>query len=384
MEMIRFDIENLSKQLPSYYRIHSLAVRNEPLPRTVTRKLKRFEIQKEEEERRKGKASGQALSGPAEDHPRFREHVGAVIAELVRESKSDAGALNPEMNIELDLGFDSLARVELLGLAEARLGTHIDENQASRIFTLGELIDAFETATASDVVVGKSWKEIIEAASADQIREHYIFSQRPVLNVFWLVVMRVFRLLSKTFLRLRCFGIEKLPRSMPFLICPNHDSFLDGPLLVSLLPWNAMSHLFILGYSDYWQSALSRRIAEMCRIVPIDANANLVRAMQAGAVGLKQNNALLIFPEGTRSIDGHVAEFKKGAAILAFELGLPIVPVGIRGTYEAWPREGSFRFHPVEFHFGEPIDPKAFSTTADPYGALTEKLRNDVKALSGD
>ena len=82
----------------------------------------------------------------------------------------------------------------------------------------------------------------------------------------------------------------------------------------------------------------------MCNIVAIDPNVNLIRAMQVGAVGLKHGRVLLIFPEGTRSIDGHVAEFKKGAAIMAYELGVPIVPVGIRGTFEAWPRGGNFRF----------------------------------------
>jgi 1-acyl-sn-glycerol-3-phosphate acyltransferase len=103
-----------------------------------------------------------------------------------------------------------------------------------------------------------------------------------------------------------------------------------------------------------------------------------------GAVGLKHCRALLIFPEGTRSIDGHVEDFKKGAAILAYELGIPIVPVGIRGTFEAWPRGGSFGFHPVEFHFGDPIDPRAFGEAKEPYAAITDKLQKDVKVLSGD
>src|SRR5204863_1202564 len=84
METIRFDIENLSKQVPSYYRIHSLAIRNEPLPRTVTRKLKRFEIQQEETEQRKAKeVKTPKPEQRAEDHPRFRDRAGSVIAELV-------------------------------------------------------------------------------------------------------------------------------------------------------------------------------------------------------------------------------------------------------------------------------------------------------------
>jgi hypothetical protein len=103
--------------------------------------------------------------------------------------------------------------------------------------------------------------------------------------------------------------------------------------------------------------------------------------MQAGAAGLKTGPVPFDISEGTRSIDGHVAEFKKGAAILAVELGCRIVPIGIRGSFEAWPRGGGFRLHPIEFHFGDPIDPKGFAGSADPYSALTEKLRKDAKAL---
>jgi long-chain acyl-CoA synthetase len=385
-EMIRFDIENLSKQVPSYYRIHSLAVQDEPLPRTVTRKLKRFEIEQEQVERRKTKLAGgkQEPAPPREDDARFQGRVGSVIAELVHDAHPDAIGLSPSMNIELDLGFDSLARVELFGLTEARLGVHIDEQQASRIFTLGELVDAFEAASSSEKAIGRSWKEILESPVTEDIGKHYIFKKRPLLNPMSLVAMRGLKLLGQMFFRLRCFGLEKLPSRMPFLLCPNHESFLDGPLIVAVLPKRILYNIFILGYSDYWQNAFSRRLAEMCKIVAIDPNVNLVRAMQAGAAGLKQGHPLLIFPEGTRSIDGHVAEFKKGAAILAFELGVPIVPIGIRGTFEAWPRGGRFRLHSVEFHFGDPIDPRAFAEGADPYAAITEKLRKDVKALAAD
>lgn len=389
LEMIRFEIESLSKQVPSYFRIHSLAVRNEPLPRTVTRKLKRHEIQQEESERIKNHDQPGTSSGkPAEDHAQLREGVGLVLAELVREAKPEAGALSPSLNLELDLGFDSLGRVELIGLTEARLGVHIDEQEAARVFTLGELINAFKKAGVPKVsgeppAGNTSWKEIIRSAPEDAAEAHHIFKPRRVVNPVVFSLMRLMRFSGRLGFGMHCYGLEKLPQSRPFLLCPNHVSFLDGPLLVSVLPRWIIYKIFIIGYSDYWKSAFSRVLAQICQIVPIDSDANLVRAMQVGAIGLKRGRVMLIFPEGTRSIDGRIAEFKKGSAILAYELGVPIVPVGIHGTFEAWPRGGRFRFHPIEFHFGDPIDPKGFVNTSDPYAAITDQLQKDVKRLSG-
>src|SRR5204863_10082512 len=113
-----------------------------------------------------------------------------------------------------------------------------------------------------------------------------------------------------------------------------HESFLDAPMLYAVLPSRVIANAFSLGYSDYWEGRLSRKLAELTNIVASDPNVNLIRPMQAGAVALKRNKLLLVFPEGTRPIDGHVAEFKKGAAILSYELGVPILPVGINGTFE--------------------------------------------------
>jgi long-chain acyl-CoA synthetase len=89
-----------------------------------------------------------------------------------------------------------------------------------------------------------------------------------------------------------------------------------------------------------------------------------------------------VFPEGTRTIDGKLGDFKKGSAILACELGIPVVPVGLKGAYEMWPRGGGFRRHRVDIGFGEPIDPKRFSSAADPYAAFTEALKSAVKQLA--
>src|SRR5206468_8581307 len=106
------DLETLSKQLPSYYRILSFSIRNEPLPRTLTRKLQRFEIQREEQAKKNAAVRRDAV----QEHSRFQEGAGAVVAQLVHRAKPDIGPLDVGMSLELDLGFDSLARVEWLGL----------------------------------------------------------------------------------------------------------------------------------------------------------------------------------------------------------------------------------------------------------------------------
>ncbi len=380
METIRFEIENLSKQVPSFQRLHSVDLRNEPFPRTVTRKLKRFEILAEEN--KKSRAAARPADGT--DHPRFRQGIGLVLAELVREVKADVGPLEPSMNIELDLGFDSLTRVELLGNAEARLGVHVDEEAAMRIYTLGDLVDAFEAAQPNEAGAGRNWGEILSAQATEGLKDHYILDKRTLLNPLAFACMRVLKLLAGVFFSLKYTGLDKLPKSGPFLLCPNHESFLDGPFLCSVLPRRVINNIFMLGYSDYWEGAVSRRVARACNIVAVDPNVNLVRAMQIGALGLRHGKVLLVFPEGTRTIDGHIQEFKKGAAILAHEVGVPVVPVGIRGTFEAWPRGGSFGFHPAEVVFGDPIHPQNSGAGPDVYSRITARLQNDVRILSGD
>jgi len=374
---IQVDLETLSRQLPSYYRILSFSIRNEPLPRTVTRKLQRFEIQRDEAAKKNAAALGDAVVEDA----RFSEGAGAVVARLIREAKPEAGPLDVSMSLELDLGFDSLARVELLALAESQLGVRIDQEHASRIYTLGELIDAL-TAANTEAGRGKTWREILEVPPGDALHQREVL--KPSAFILWssYASIKVAKLLFRVFLRLRYTGLEKLPHQSPFIFCPNHQSFLDGLLLISLLPKRVIDNIFILGYAGYWEGPVMGFLAKMCRIVVIDSGANLVQALQLGALGLRKKGVLLIFPEGVRTIDGKLAEFRKGAAILACELGVPIVPVGVKGAFEMWPRGGSFRLHPVEIHFGDAIQPKDFAGVPDPYTAVTETLKAAVQELA--
>jgi 1-acyl-sn-glycerol-3-phosphate acyltransferase len=110
--------------------------------------------------------------------------------------------------------------------------------------------------------------------------------------------------------------------------------------------------------------------------------------MRVSAAGLKAKQNLIIFPEGSLSCDGDLQVFKKGAAILARELRIPIVPVAIHGSFEAWSKVGGrIRFTPISVTFGKPFEPD-YQETADEdrdqeYARFTQHIRDAITSLLG-
>jgi 1-acyl-sn-glycerol-3-phosphate acyltransferase len=122
-------------------------------------------------------------------------------------------------------------------------------------------------------------------------------------------------------------------------------------------------------------------------VIPIDPDTHLLRAMRAGAAGLKAGKILNVYPEGQRSFDGELREFKAGAAILARELKLPIIPVALDGAFRVWPRHSwRFRLAKIRIHFGQPILPEEITASDDEtaYDQLTTTLRQRIQHLLDD
>jgi long-chain acyl-CoA synthetase len=139
--------------------------------------------------------------------------------------------------------------------------------------------------------------------------------------------------------------------------------------------------MFYVGTSEIFGSGLWNYLGRSFKLVPVDPDSNLVNAMRAGAFGLRQGKNLVLYPEGERSIDGTPKKFKKGAAILAAHLRVPIYPVALDGFYDAWPRSRRFpRFSRLKIRFGDPIDPPAEGekNSEESYAQLTDKLRRRV------
>jgi 1-acyl-sn-glycerol-3-phosphate acyltransferase len=197
------------------------------------------------------------------------------------------------------------------------------------------------------------------------------------------VVTRTIKLLWSIRAPVKVEGLENLPSRAPFLLCSNHQSFLDPAILLAILPLRVLLQLFAVGTSEIFGSGFMRRVARILRVVVVDPDANLIPAMRAGAYGLRQGLSLILYPEGERSIDGTPRNFKKGAAILSIHLQVPIVPIAIDGFHDAWPRGKSFqKISPLKMKIGEPIQPPPEPQASEAaYAKLTAELKGRVSGM---
>ncbi|MFZ0761937.1 MAG: AMP-binding protein [Candidatus Sulfotelmatobacter sp.] len=388
-EVIRYDVESLSQQIASTKRIGSYEIWQEDLPRTTTRKIKRFEVEKRVQANQARKlAEGSDL--PAEPplssgEAAWLDQAGVQRAlKIVRAAaRTPPPTLRPSHNLELDLGLDSMERVELLSQIEEQLGGDVEESQLAAIYTVRDLVDAVLQSAASGAggpgtrTTFAGWKAILaEEPNAEDVTA--LVRPHPISNAFWYMVSRVIQVVALDRFHLRVRGMEKLPGSGAYIISSNHQSYIDPIILASNLPAPVFDRVFAVGTSEIFGQGLMLRLARSLRVVVVDPDANLIPAMRAGAFGLRQGRPLILYPEGERSIDGIPRTFKKGAAILSIHLQVPIVPAAIEGFYQAWPRNKSFQgFTPLKIVFGDPIVPPPESEASD---AAYEKLTADLRA----
>src|SRR5438128_10447615 len=348
-EVIRFDIEGLSQQLPSTKRIGSYEIWPENLPRTTTRKLKRFEIEKrvrakqgEKPEDGSELAAEKPLNAEAQTWLEQSDVQSAL--KIIRErARTSLARISTTDNLELDLGLDSMQPVDLLAALEEHLGGEVEESRLAQMYTVRELIDAVREsvgsgkAAAGPRLQSAGWKAILAEQSHDP-EVLALSKSRPISESILYLLSRLLQVFALDRFDLHGSGLDKLPKTGSYIISSNHQSFIDPLILASLLPWPVFRNLFAVGTSDIFGLGLMRRLARWIRVVVVDPDANLIPAMRAGAFGLRNGRILILYPEGERSIDGKPRVFKKGAAILSVHLQVAMLPVGIEGFQEAWPR----------------------------------------------
>jgi long-chain acyl-CoA synthetase len=393
-EVIRFDIESLSQQIASTKRVGSYEIWQDDLPRTTTRKIKRFEVEKRVKANQAKKLSDD--SDLPDERPLTEDEAAWLDQpevkrglKIVREAASNAPEnVRPTHNLELDLGLDSMQRVEVLSQLEEELGGNVEESQLASIYTVRDLLDAVLASAASG---GKAparaafagWKTILAEEPTDP-EVLALKDPAPFFDTVWYPLSRMIQMVSRDLFHLRISGIENLPAHGPFILSSNHESYIDPVVLGSVLPREIMENTFSVGTSEIFGQGFMRRLARWLRVIVLDPDANLVPAMRAGAFGLRQGRVLILYPEGERSIDGTPRIFKKGAAILSIHMQVPIVPVAIEGFYDAWPRGKSFfqKLAPLKMVIGRPISPPPESAASEKtYEEFTAEVKAKIVAM---
>ncbi len=395
-EVIRFDIEGLSPQIASTKRIGSYEIWQEDLPRTTTRKIKRFEVERRVKANQAKKLTDDAdvptetALTPEESSWLERPEVQRGVAILREAARNAPSHMRPTLSLELDLGLDSMQRVEVLSRLEEELGGNVEESQLAEIYTVRDLLDAVLQSAASGQGAPRAafagWQSILaeEPTDPDVLA---LKNPHPAFGDFWYPLSRVIQMIARDLFQLRVSGLENLPPRGPFILSSNHQSYIDPVILTSVLPRETMENAFAVGTSDIFGQGFMRHLARWLRVVVLDPDANLVPAMRAGAFGLKHGRVLVLYPEGERSIDGTPRIFKKGAAILSIHMQVPIVPVAIEGFYEAWPRGKNFfqKLARLQMVVGKPILPPPASEASEAaYEKLTAELKTRVVAMWED
>lgn len=180
--------------------------------------------------------------------------------------------------------------------------------------------------------------------------------ERSLLKRLWYEFLHIFcRLMAVVLFRIRCEGRENVPKRGGALVLSNHQSNLD-PVLIGLACDRRLNYL---ARETLFAFAPFRLLIESLDAIPIDREGLGLAGLKETLRRLKRGELVLIFPEGTRTRDGEIAPLKPGFSALAQRSNVPLLPVGIEGSFAAWPRWQVIPL-PATIHirFGLPILPE--------------------------
>ena len=285
--------------------------------------------------------------------------------------------VRPLNHVETDLAFDSLDKVGLQGFIEKTFGAKVGADTMAgfpHILAIAEHVAGHKTHIDEEAADTVDWAQTLREAPAAGV-------EIPASSATLPMLARLFRVFFGLYNRLEVRGKANLPAQGPYILAPNPQSYIDGPVVLAGLPSAIVSGCYSYATEEHVQSSQRRFFARRHNVVLMERSRLRDSILQLGEV-LRRRNVLVIFPEGTRTRDGHLGDFKKTFAILASELRVPVVPVCIKGAYEALPRWRRWlKPHKVSVEYLEPLsirDGEDYDTFAKRVReAVAGKLRKD-------
>ncbi len=354
-EIKKDGIDVYNQTTSSYKKILKLHILYEELPKTRLGKVQRFKL-----------AESMKQSAEKKEHKKnnFNSEEYQLIKGHIEEDKGIE--VFPDDHIEIDLGLDSLDKVSLQVYIENTFGVKINAERIADHETVKKLslfVDKMKTKINLEKI---NWNDIIKETVNIKLPKSRIS--------FWFIV-KIFKVFFKIYFRFTIKGAKNIPHS-PCIITPNHQSFFDGVFVATGLKYELLRNSFFYTKAKHVQKNWLRKFANNNNMIIVDVNQDLKLSIQALAEALKQNKNIVIFPEGTRSLNGKLGDFKKTFAIISKELNVPIVPVAINGAFDILPKGSHFPkpFKKVSIEFLKPISP-----TGQTYFTLAEHTKEAIQ-----
>lgn len=347
-------IEPLNVKVSSYKRIGGLYITYRELPRTRLGKLQRFKL--EELVEKDGETEEEENDGPVSEELR-------IITEFISAEKGRK--VRPMHHLEYDLALDSLDRVGLQVFLSQNFGVEIEASEILRFQTVANLAEHV-AATKTRLEEGRTdWSAILREKVQFKLPESWIPTR---------LAMRLSRYVFKLYFRYRTRGLDNIPDE-PCIIASNHQSFFDGLFVASLLRTAQIGKTYFYAKAKHADKPIFKFLAQRTNVIVVDLNNNLKESIQKLAEVLRLRKNILIFPEGTRSANGNIGQFKKTFAILSRELNIPVVPVAIKGASDALPKGSIFPrpLKKVQVEFLEPLYPENYT-----YDQIANIVRNRI------
>ena len=363
-----------ARTLPPHLRLTGFAVTRQPLPRTQLGKLRRHLLPALYENAHAAQGTTHEAVLSEADTAMLAPPLAAALWHWIHTRYPDQ-AIALDTSPQLDLGVDSLGWLDLTLALEREFGIALTEQQIARIVTLRDLLREAATATPSQAEpLGISAPNIWLAPYGPGVR-----ATRFAGETFLRGVMGAF-------FRLRVDGRQNLPPP-PFLVCPNHVSYLDTFALAAALPHRQLQSTYWAGWTGLLVTSRLRRLfSRAAQVIPIDPDRAAAAGIALGSAVLSRGRTLVWFPEGGLSPDGSLQPFQPGIGAVLERNPVPVVPAYISGTAAALPPGKRLpRLRQIAVRFGAPLDPA--DAAPDVAGrahqqAIAEAIRAAVAALS--
>ena len=180
-------------------------------------------------------------------------------------------------------------------------------------------------------------------------------------------------------IRVEAVDAQRIQPGQAYLFMANHVSNLDPPIITPLLG----QRISIIAKRELFRIPLFGRAMRAANFVCVNRSdrKGAVESVRDAVNVLRSGLGMMVFPEGTRSPNGRLLPFKKGPFHLAMEAGVPVLPITIVGSYEAWPK-GRFSMRPgvVRVYFHEPIEPAAFQSREELMAAVRTVIESALPA----